>query len=611
MKFQRSFYIFLNLFLLFCLMQNFTAFSQKPAGTPQKFRPSDKAVKWADKQLKKMSLDEKLGQLIHIGINAQFLSQDSNEYKELMRQVVEDKIGGVTVFVGGVYETVHLVNRMQENAKIPLLISADFETGVGMRFADTVNFPWNMAISATGNTDFARREGEVVGRETKGMGVQWVFAPDTDVNNNADNPVINVRSYGENPEDVARFAVAFTQGLQSQNVLATAKHFPGHGDTNVDSHRGLPIIDLPRSRLDQVELVPFKAVVNGGVGSIMVAHISLPQIDPTEAKLLKQPIAATDTDAEIKMEKATVPSTLSPIVITQILRKEMNFDGLIVTDAMSMSGLTLYFNQDEAAVRAFLAGADVLIKPADVELALKGLKEAVNSGRISQERVNESVRKQLAWKYQLGLTKQKITPIDQIDKIVSSNETRQLSTEIAENAITLVKNDEAALPLAKDKKIFYFGVTNGDDRGFSGNTFQRILRQNGYKFDSVILDDRSTEAEVKTALKKAGEADIVITGLFGRVRSGSKNSVGLPDATVGALREILKSNKKVINLSFGNPYLLKGFPEMKTYIVAFGDMSTLQKAAADAVSGKIDFKGKLPITITEKYPRGTGLSLTK
>jgi beta-N-acetylhexosaminidase len=595
--------------LVFCFLSVSPSLKVTAAQT-QKFRPNEKALKWADKQLKKMSLDEKVGQLVHIGINAQYLSQDSNEYKELMRHVSENKIGGVVVFVGGVYETVHLVNRMQENAKIPLLISADFETGVGMRFPDTVNFPWNMAITATGNTEFARRQGEIVAREANAMGVKQVFAPVVDVNNNADNPVINVRSYGENPDDVARFAVAFTEGLQSQNILATAKHFPGHGDTNVDSHRGLPIIDLPRSRLEAVELVPFKAVVDAGIGSVMVAHISLPQIDSTEAKPLKQAIAASDTDAEVITEAATLPSTLSPVVISQMLKKDMNFDGLVVTDAMSMSGLTLYFNQDEAAVRALLAGADIILKPADTDLAIKGLKAAVQSGRISEERLNESVRKQLAWKYQLGLEKQKITSIEQIDRIVSSNPTRILTNEIAENAITLVKNEDNVLPLSKDKKIFYLGVTNGDDRAFSGNSFQRELRMNGYRFESVILDDRSTEADVKLALKKASEADVVLAGLFGRVRSGSKNSVGLPDAATRVLREVLASDKKVISLSFGNPYLLKSFPEMKTYVVSYGDMSSLQRASAKAVIGTIDFKGKLPITVGD-YPRGTGLSLKK
>jgi beta-N-acetylhexosaminidase len=288
----------------------------------------------------------------------------------------------------------------------------------------------------------------------------------------------------------------------------------------------------------------------------------------------------------------------------------MNFDGLVVTDAMSMSGLTLYFNQDEAAVRAFLAGADILLKPADVDLSLKGLKDAVKSGRISEDRVNESVKKQLAWKYELGLVKQKITPIEEIDKVISSNATRILSTEIADNAMTLVKNEENVLPLAKDKKVFYLGITNGDDRSFSGVSFQREMRANGYRFESIVLDDRSTEEETNAALKKASEADVVLAGLFGRVRSGARSSVGLPDSAARVLRQILGSDKKVVSLSFGNPYLLKNFPEMKTYVVAYGDMVSLQRAAAKAVSGAIDFAGKLPITVGG-YSRGTGLNLKK
>ncbi|MDQ3179241.1 MAG: hypothetical protein M3Q33_01855, partial [Acidobacteriota bacterium] len=320
-----------------------------------KFRPSEKAYKWADKRIKKMSLDERIGQLVHVGINARYQNQDSPEFKELKRQVVENKVGGILVFLGGVYETVHLMNRMQEFAATPLLISADYETGAAMRFEDTTYFPWNMAIAATGNPEFARREGKIAAREARALGVRWALAPTVDVNNNAANPVINVRSYGENPADVARFAVAFSEGLQSENVLATAKHFPGHGDTATDSHRGLPVIDFPLSRFETVELVPFKSVIDSGIGSIMVAHISLPQIDQTKIEPLKKSIKPSYTESEIITNAITVPASLSPNVVTQMLKKDLNFDGLIVTDAMDMSGLTLYFNQDEAAVRAILA----------------------------------------------------------------------------------------------------------------------------------------------------------------------------------------------------------------------------------------------------------------
>lgn len=574
-----------------------------------KFSPSDKASKWADKETKKMSVDEKIGQLVHIGINARYLNQDSYEYKELRRQIVDNKLGGIVLFGAPIYESVVLVNRMQEAAKTPLLIAIDAETGVGMRFGDVENFPWNMAMAATGNPEFARRVGVITGREARSLGILQVYAPVLDVNNNAENPVINVRSYGENPAEVGRFGAAFIEGLQSQNVIATAKHFPGHGDTAVDSHRGLPIINLPRSRLNQVELPPFQQAIAAGVASIMVAHIALPQIDPTEIKPLKNFIQGdADEGAEIVTESATMPATLSPIIQTEVLRKELNFKGLIVTDAMSMSGLTIYFNQGEAAVRAVLAGADILEKPADVDQTIKGLKEAIASGRISTERLDQSVRKILAWKYELGLEKQKITPLDQIDKTVSGEESRVLSNEIAENAITLVKKEDGVLPLKKDAKIFFLAMTNSGERSSAG-TFQQTLRQKGYKFESATLDERSTDEEIGAARKKIAESDVVLAALIGRVRSGAKNSAGIPESSAKFLGEILQSDKKVINLSFGNPYLLNNFPQMKTYIVAYGDMSSLQRATARAITGEIEFKGKLPISLGENYPRGTGMNL--
>jgi beta-glucosidase-like glycosyl hydrolase len=466
-----------------------------------------------------------------------------------------------------------------------------------------------MALAATGNPDFARRQGEIVAIESKALGIQQVFAPVVDVNNNADNPVINVRAYGESPEDVARFAVAFTQGLQNRNVLATAKHFPGHGDTNVDSHRGLPVINLSRERLEKVEFAPFREVIKAGVGSVMISHISMPQIDSTVVKPLKEAPRNAYGDSAVATEGTTMPATLSSNVIQQILKKEMNFDGLIVTDAMDMNGLTLYFQQDEAAVRALLAGNDILLKPSSTDTAIRGVKEGVKSGRIPEARLNEAVRKQLAWKYELGLGKQKITPIEAIDTLVSSPQTRQLTEEISVNAITLVKDEGRALPIAKGKKAVLVCITNGEDRFVVGTSFLYALRGLGLNVERVVIEERSSEKEIREAISKAQKADMVITGLYGRVRSGAKNSVGLPESGAKVLREVLKSNPNTINVSFGNPYLLQNFPEMRNYIVAYGDMTALQRAAARGIMGTIDFHGKLPITISETYPRGAGIQL--
>ena len=586
------------------------AFPSYAIKTDQQFRPSKKDYKRADKLLKKMSLDEKIGQLVHIGVNARFLNQDSRTFQKLRNQITQNKVGGIVVFAGGVYETVHLINRMQEASKIPLLISADFETGVGMRFREAINLPWNMAIAATGNPSLAQKMGAITAREATALGIQQVFAPVVDVNNNPNNPVINVRSFGEDPRDVARFGTAFMKGLQSGNVLATAKHFPGHGNTAVDSHRGLPVIDFTRTELEKTELVPFRELIKNGVGSVMISHISMPKLDNERVVPLKKPIKAGYTESQIITEQTTIPATLSKKIVTGILQNEMKFDGLIVTDAMDMSGLTLYFDQAESAIRAILAGNDILLKPASANAVILGIKAAVKSGRISEELLEQKVRKQIAWKHKLGLFKRKVTPISKIDSVVSNQETRTLAAEISQKAITLVTNENKALPIKKGQNALILCITNGKDIDFVGKTFANHLKANGVKAHRIALDERSTEKEIASAIKKAGEVEIVIAGLFGRVRSGAKNSIGIPKSGETALRQILKSDVKTVSIAFGNPYLILGFPKMKNYIVSYGDMLSLQKATADALLNKSDFYGKLPITIG-KYPVGTGLNIRK
>ena len=606
----------LSVFLLLMLL----ATSTLPANNgkkvaPFKRDPSSAALKWANAELRKMSLEEKVGQLISVGVNATFLNQESDAYRTLKRHVEENKIGGIILFRGPVYESVILMNRMQQLARYPLLISADLEAGAGMRFDDTVNFPWNMAVAATGNPDFARRQGEITAREARALGVHQIFAPVVDVNNNSANPVINVRSYGEDPADVARFGAAFTEGAQSAGAIATAKHFPGHGDTAVDSHRGLPEINLGRDRLNSVEFVPFQAAVNAGVGSVMVGHIALPQIDPTAIKPLPRNLKPkpidTDEEGEIIDEKATMPATLSP-VMGRILRNDLKFPGMIVTDALSMSGLTIYFTPEESAVRALEAGSDMLLKPADVDATFRGVREAVKSGRITEQRLEESVRKLLAWKYDLGLLEQRVTPVDAIDRVVGSRDVHKLATEIAERAVTLVRDEDKILPLRNlkpDSRVFNLAITNGDDRNWIANPFVSMLRRAGLKVETMVLDERSSEQDVQKAIERAKSADLVFTSMYGRVRSGQASSVGLPDAGARALSAVITAKAPVIGISFGNPYLLQNFPGLRTYLVAYGDMPSLQHAVARALMGEIDIVGRLPISLPGLYPRGTGIQL--
>ena len=608
-------YRYLSIILLVSMLAGGVALPRAgaQASSAPKFRPSQKAWKWADKQLKKMSVEEKVGQLIHIGINAKFLNQESAAFKELQRQVVDDHIGGIIFFGAPIYETSIMINRVQAMAKVPLMMSLDAETGIGMRFEDATNFPWPMAIAATGDPEYARRVGVIAGREAKAIGIRHIYAPVLDVNNNPDNPVINVRSFGEDPQAVAKFGTAFIDGIQSERVIATAKHFPGHGDTNVGSHRGLPIIDHSKASLEKTELVPFRAAVKDGVASIMIAHIALPQIDPEEIKPLKA-YGGGDAErgAEIVNQTATIPATLSEKVQTELLRKEMGFDGLIVTDAMSMSGLTLYFTQEEAGVRAFLAGADILEKPADADAMIRGLVAAVKSGRITEQRLNESVRKILAWKYEVGLEKQKLTPIDEIDKIVSSPETDTLAQEIAAKAITLVRNDANAVPLDRNARVAVLGISNGFDPETSLAPLTRELRAGGIKFDAAgLIQENTTPEQVAKARDALNNADVVIVGLYGRVRSGQRNSAGIPESGARLLRELIAKNKKLIGISFGNPYILDSFPQLQTYIVAYGDMPYLQQAAVKAIYGMQDITGHLPISLPGLYPIGTGIMMKK
>ena len=579
-------------------------------------QPSRDALRWADKELKRMTLEEKIGQLISVGVNATFLNQESEAYKALRRQVEQNHVGGIILFRGPVYESAHLVNRMQRHARLPLLVSADLEAGTGMRFDHTENFPWNMAVGATGNPDYARRQGGVTAREARALGVHQIFAPVADVNNNAANPVINVRSYGEDPREVARFVAAFVEGAQGAGVIATAKHFPGHGDTSVDSHRGLPVIDLPRARLDALELVPFRAAIAAGVGSVMSAHIGLPQIDPTRVSPLPREAIVrpvyNEEGGEVFSEKAVLPGTLSPVVLNGLLRRELGFGGIVVTDAMDMSGLTIYFKQDEAAVRAVEAGADMLLKPADPDACVRGLRDAVRSGRLTEQRIEASARRLLAAKYDLGLVKERVASLEEIDRVVSSPETVALAREIAERAVTLVRDEGKLIAsggLAPSARVFNLVVTNGEDRFWISQPFVSAWQRAGRKAETAVLDERSSPEEVRQAVERALKADVVIASLYGRVRTGQARSVGIPDAGARALNELLARGRPVVGISFGNPYLLQSFPKLSTYLVAYGDMPSLQQAAARAVAGQLDINGKLPISLPGLYARGTGIQV--
>ena len=329
---------------------------------------------------KPMTVDEKIGQLFVYAGHGIYLNEQSPEYRQLLHEVRDEHVGGIIWFVSDVYETAQLTKHLQAAAKTPLLISADLEAGIGMRFQDTTFWPWNMAVAATGDPKLAEEMGRITAREAKVIGINHVLAPVADVNVDPDNPVINTRSYGEDPQEVAKYVAAFVRGVQSEGVLATAKHFPGHGDTHVDSHRSMPVLEVTKDRLERVELVPFRAAIDAGVASIMIGHLSVPALDPTPAPVREHleinPYGVADTERE---RGGTEPASVSKPIITGLLRDAMHFDGLVVSDSFDMGGLVAHYDAGEAAIRAILAGQDMIMNSANTDAAIAAVKAAVLS----------------------------------------------------------------------------------------------------------------------------------------------------------------------------------------------------------------------------------------
>ena len=374
--------------------------------------------------LKAMTLEEKVGQLFVVSANGVYYADDAPNYLALEKLVTESRVGGLIYFRSSVLEAASLSARLQKASKIPLLVSADLEAGLGMRFPDVVYGPWAMAVAATGDPSLARRRAVVTAQESRALGVHQVFAPVADVNVDADNPVINVRSFGENPADVSRYVVAVVQGLQEGGVTATLKHFPGHGDTHTDSHLTLPVVSAPLERLDRVELVPFRAGIAAGARSVMVAHLSVPAVDEA-------------------------PSTLSRPVVTGLLREKLGFDGLVVTDAMTMKALTA--PAPEAAVRAIEAGIDMVLMSPDTPGAIAAVVAAVRSGRIAESRIDASVRRVLREKERLGLFQSTAPAPALLFSSVGTRAHAAVEEEIARRSLTLVRLEEGALPLDRKR----------------------------------------------------------------------------------------------------------------------------------------------------------------
>ena len=516
-------------------------------------------------RLQDLTLEEKIGQLFVPGAFGTFMNATSPAYARLERLVREKHVGGIIWFASSVFETAFLNRRLQAAARVPLLISADLEAGIGMRFLDTTFWPPAMAIAATGDPTYAERVGRVTAIEARAIGVNHILAPVCDVNVNPDNPVINARSFGEDPREVAKYANAFIRGVQKEGLLATAKHFPGHGDTHIDSHRSMPTLDVSRERLDRVELLPFREAIEAGVASVMIGHLDALALDDTG-----------------------VPATISRRIIDGVLRRELGFQGLVVSDAFDMGGMTERFTAGEAAVHAIAAGEDQVLMSPDIDAAIIAVRSAVQSGDISIARIDEAVTHILEAKRRVPFG---VASDEEIFNLVDSREARDLAAEIARRALTVVRRAPRALPIARDARVAVIVVSEIAE---AASPLPDLERELGERLtlapDVVFLDARATDAS--GAVAAASRADTVIVALAVRAKSGA-GTIAIPTIA----RTAIESMRDVIAVSFGSPYLIREIPRVPTYICAYGIQPPLQVAAAQALFGEIEMTGTLPVTI--------------
>jgi beta-N-acetylhexosaminidase len=549
-----------------------------------------------------LSLDEKIGQMFAVRAHGVFMNESSPEYRQLLHQVRDNHVGGLVWFQSNVYETALLNQKLQREARVPLLVAADLEAGIGMRFLDTTFWPSAMAVAATGDPSLAEREGRVVAIEARAVGINQIYAPDADVNVDPDNPVINTRSFGEDPQDVSRYVVAFIRGAQSEHVLATAKHFPGHGDTHTDSHRSLPILDVTPERLERVELVPFRAAIAANVASIMIGHLSVPSIEPALAPVRSDSHGDNPygTRPEEVPQSGTLPATISPKIITGLLREKLGYKGLVVSDAFDMGGLTEHFDPGEAAVRAIEAGEDQVLLSPDVDMAVAAVKASVKSGRIREAQIDESVGRILAAKQFAGAPA--IEP-DKIFRLLDSQEHRDLANAIARRALTLVRSQSGVLPLKRSSKIAYIIVSDFPEAN-PMTDLDRELRARGQVLTTAVIDSRTRDDELPPILAAAKTVDVAVLAFAVRARSGA-GSIAVPEAA----RHLVEALKiPLVGISFGSPYLLRDVPSLGTYICAYGIQPVMQVAAAKAMFGEAAFEGRLPVTIPRLYARGHGIT---
>jgi beta-N-acetylhexosaminidase len=569
--------------------------------------------KWAEKTLRKLTLEERVGQVFMIWCRAAFLNVESPEYLQMREAMQKYHVGAFAMSVPvdgpfllrtGPYEAAELLNRLQRESKLPLLIGADFERGVSMRLAGTTVFPHAMAFGADGKMEDAETSGRITALEARAIGVHWNFFPDADVNSNPANPVINTRSFGEDPQQVGDLVAAYIKGAHEAGMLTTVKHFPGHGDTATDSHLGVASVNGDRAHLDSIELPPFRQAITAGVDSVMVAHVTVPALDSDPSHV----------------------ATISPSVVSDLLEKQMGFKGLIVTDALEMAGLTKLFVSDigRAAVEAFKAGNDVLLIPADLDASYEAMLKAVKSGEISRQRLDRSVLKVLKTKASLGLEESRTVDLSGLATIVGKPENLAFGQQVADSAITLVRDNGKVLPL-KSRGTIRTGLPymsreethnqvvavlfSDDVRTDSGRAFGREFRARIPDARVIYVDPRVAAGMSEDVLKTVDEAENVVAAVYVILTAGKAgNSMAMADATGMLLQQVLDhAASKTAVVAMGNPYVASDFPKIENYMCTLSNATVSEVAAIKALFGEIPIRGHLPVTIPNVAERGAGL----
>ena len=569
------------------------------------------AQQWVAATLKKLTLEQLVGQMIFAPLNSTYLSSDSDQYEALVKLIHESHIGGLIAFggtepmpnvmlnntygpviLGQPLELASLFNRLQAVSALPLLTTADFEWGVAMRVAGTTKFPRAMAFGAAGDPQLAYEAGKVVGLESRAIGVHVDFGPVADVNNNPRNPVINIRSFGEDPARVGAMVNGWVTGLQDAGMLATLKHFPGHGDTDVDSHLGLPIITHPRSRLDTVELPPFQGGMAAGAAGVMVAHMEMPAIDPEKR-----------------------PATFSPVIIGDVLRGQMKFDGLIFTDSMKMAAITKMAPPGEAAVLAVKAGVDAILDSPDSAAAASAIVAAVKDGTIPRAQVERSVRRLLEAKARLGLHKTRTVNLESATLLTGGRKHEAVAQAVSDRAITLIKDERAMVPLATPRtgSVMYLSVLDypsGWRIAAPSRTMIPELRARWAATEAFEISDRTTPTELEMVRALAAKFDAVVAGIYVRASSGS-GRLDLAPQLEQFLKDIARGTERrkqpFVSVLFGNPYTAMGMPEAPAVMLTYDFSDASERAAIKALAGEMPIGGKLPIALPGMFPIGHGL----